>query len=229
MGSAWDSICRTLPGKSPHCELLARLKELYPDIAAGVRCTCQGISDFVVLSAKSCIRYHQVVLTDKALVAHPRPSDRVAHSTSRPRPPRTNISPAAVFKLIHAMSSALETCSTDVRPSYLKAPIARALQGPEPATVVYRVILYSSRPSVSLPTPSFIRDVGGSSPTLRTDVGTVTDPSYYYLRLHSLETAIAPESASAPSVVSSKHIHGFPTAEEYVDTGRVKRVKSPPE
>ncbi|KAH9024397.1 hypothetical protein EDB84DRAFT_1273924 [Lactarius hengduanensis] len=40
----------------------AQLEELYPDIAARTRCTCQGLTQFVELSARNRIREEKDVL-----------------------------------------------------------------------------------------------------------------------------------------------------------------------
>jgi hypothetical protein len=50
-----DASHRAAHGPGRH-HLRAKLKELYPDIAAGIHCTRQGLSMFVELSAGCCIR-----------------------------------------------------------------------------------------------------------------------------------------------------------------------------
>ncbi|KAH9019770.1 hypothetical protein EDB85DRAFT_1816745, partial [Lactarius pseudohatsudake] len=59
-----QKLWSTLPGyvNVRWCHFRAQLEELYPDIAGRTRCTRQGLSQFVELSARSCIRDESDVL-----------------------------------------------------------------------------------------------------------------------------------------------------------------------
>src|SRR6266702_1466362 len=41
----------------------AQLEDLYPDIATSTRCTCQGLTEFIELSARCCVRDEGDVLS----------------------------------------------------------------------------------------------------------------------------------------------------------------------